>query len=78
MNNITITDNPYNELTIVEKAEFISKLIIAAQHGYYGECAETVNLAQRNGLYALVKPISANAPEIKNDLDNPIDNKVNY
>ena len=73
MNNTTLTNNAYNDLTIVEKAEFISKLIIAASHGYYGECAETVNLAQRNGLYDRVKPISANDEQIK-DLDNPIHN----
>lgn len=65
-------ENQYNELTIVEKAEFISKLIIAASHGYFGECVDVVNLAQRNGLYDKIKPISENVPEIKNDLDNPI------
>lgn len=71
MNTTTLTDNAYNELTIVEKAEFLSKLIIAAGHGYFGECAEIVNLAQSNGLYDRVKPISANDEQIK-DLDNPI------
>jgi len=71
MNNTTLTDNAYNELTIVEKYDFIGKLVIAAQNGYFGECAEIVNIAQSNGLYERIKPISANEPEIK-DLDNPI------
>lgn len=71
MNNTTLTDNAYNDLTIVEKADFISKLIIAASHGYFGECSEIVNLAQSNGLYERVKPVSANDEQIK-DLDNPI------
>ena len=71
MNTTTLTDNAYNELNIVEKAEFLSKLIIAAGHGYYGECCDVVNKAQSNGLYTRVKPVSANDEQIK-DLDNPI------
>lgn len=77
MNNTTLTDNAYNDLTIVEKADFISKLIIAASHGYFGECAEVVNKAQNDGLYTRIKPVSANDQQIK-DLDNPIHNKSNY
>lgn len=77
MNNTTLPDNPYNDLTIVEKAEFISKLIIAASHGYYVNTADVVNLATSDGLYDRVKPISANNAEIK-DLDNPITNTSNY
>lgn len=66
-----MTDNAYNDLTIVEKADFISKLIIAASHGYFGECSEVVNRAQGDGLYTRIKPVSANDEQIK-DLDNPI------
>lgn len=71
MNNPQFTDNPYNDLTIVEKYEFIGKLIIAAQNGYFGECSEIISIAQINGLYERIKPISANDEQIK-DLDNPI------
>jgi len=71
MNNTAFTDNAYNELTIVEKADFLSKLIIAAGHGYFDKCSEVVNLAQSNGLYERIKPVSASNEQIK-DLDNPI------
>ena len=71
MNNPHLTENPYNDLTIVEKYEFMGKLIIAAQNGYFGECSEIINIAQSNGLYERIKPISANDEQIK-DLDNPI------
>jgi len=72
-------NNPaFNELTIVERKEFIGKLIIAAQTSYYPECMEIVKQAERSGLFEEVKPISANVPEIKNDLDKPITNNSNY
>ena len=71
MSNTTLTDNAFVQMNIAERKEFIDKLTIAATHGYFGECADVVNLAESNGLYEIIKPISANEPEIK-DLDNPI------
>lgn len=77
MNNTTLTDNPINDLTILQRAEFLGKLVIAAQHGYFGECSDIVNKAQSNGLFERIKPIGANNEQIK-DLDNPISNTLNY
>ncbi len=70
-------DKTFASLTIVEKYEFIGKLVIAAQNGFFGECSEIVNRAQSEGLYDRIKPIGANNEQIK-DLDNPISNTVNY
>ncbi len=70
-------DKTFASLTIVEKYEFIGKLVIAAQNGFFGECSKIVNRAQSEGLYERIKPISANNEQIK-DLDNPISNTVNY
>ncbi len=64
-------DNTYASLTIVEKYEFIGKLVIAAQNGFFGECTEIVNRAQSEGLYERIKVVSENNQQIK-DLDNPI------
>lgn len=64
-------NNPFTDLILPDRYDFLVKLIFAAQHGYFGECAEIVNLAESNGLYTRVKPISANNADIK-DLDNPI------
>lgn len=63
----------YLQLTIPERWEFMGKLAIAAQHGYFSECSEVVNRATIDGLYKVVKPISANHEQIQ-DLDNPIHN----
>ena len=75
MNNTTITDQTedktFASLTIVEKYEFIGKLVIAAQNGFFGECSEIINNAEVSGLYDRVKPISGNNQQIR-DLDNPI------
>ncbi len=73
MNNTIeqIEDKTFASLTIVEKYEFIGKLVIAAQNGFFGECSEIINQAEISGLYQRIKPISANHPEIK-ELDNPI------
>lgn len=70
-------DNTYASLTIVEKYEFIGKLVIAAQNGFFGECSEIVNLAEISGLYERIKVVSENNEQIK-DLDNPIGNNTNY
>lgn len=72
MNATTLTDNAFVQMNIAERKEFIDKLTIAATHGYFGECAEIINLAEISGLYERVKPVSANEEQIK-DLDNPID-----
>lgn len=72
MNNTALTeDNNFLQLNIAERKEFIDKLTIAATHGYFGECAEIVNIAEISGLYERIRPISANDKQIK-DLDHPI------
>ena len=72
MNNTTFKmQEDYLQLTLPERWEFMGKLAIAAQHGYFSECSEIVNRAQIDGLYERVKPVSANDEQIK-DLDNPI------
>ncbi len=77
MNNTIEQYNAFLEMPIHERKEFTDKLLIAAQHGYFPECSEVVNMAEREGLYERIKPISANHSDIK-DLDNPISNTVNY
>ena len=73
--NTALTDQQkdYSTLSIFEKWEFMGKLVIAAQHGYFSECSEIVNRAQSEGLYERIKPVNASHEQIK-DLDNPIHN----
>jgi len=77
MSNTALTDqqneNSFLNLNMLERYEFIHKLIITAQHGYYGECSEVVNRAQRDGLFERIKPSFPTHEQII-DLDNPIHN----
>lgn len=79
--NTALTDqqneNSFLDLNMLERYEFIHKLIIAAQHGYFGECSEVVNRAQIDGLFERIKPSLPSHEQIK-DLDNPIGNNTNY
>lgn len=66
---------PYIDLTVIEKAEFIGKLIIAAQSDYFSECSEIINHAENTGLYDKIKLSTESHPEIL-DLDNPIEGGI--
>lgn len=67
----------YLEMTVPEKAEYMAKVIILAQHERYFVFAETmVTSAEVSGVFDKVAPGDPASAEIS-DLDNPIENGIN-
>lgn len=72
-----MNNSAFIELTPLEKAEFIGKLVIAAQNDFFGECSDIINKAQQQGLFERVKPLLTGGGNAQmNDLNNPIENGI--